>query len=100
MTDAHESTEAPAPAPVASDPYWVGAIVVAILWALLAIIVAIVLLTTTKAESYGGDAYTGIQNAVVVAVHGIAWLLIGSGALGLIVALRPHAGMTKTPPTS
>ena len=65
-----------------------SALVIAIIWAILAAIFAIVLFASATDESYGGDAYTGMQNAVVLAVRGIAFLLIGSGALGLIIALR------------
>jgi hypothetical protein len=57
-------------------------------WACLAVIFAIVLLTNATDESYEGDAYTGIQNAVAWAVRGIAFLLFGSGALGIVIALR------------
>ena len=39
--------------------------------------IAIVLLIAAKDVSYGGDAYTGIQNAVMLAVRGIAQHLFG-----------------------
>ncbi|MET4702778.1 hypothetical protein [Frigoribacterium sp. UYMn621] len=65
-----------------------AAITIAILWAVAALILGIVLLVNAKDEAYGGDAYTGIQNAVTWATRGIAFLLFGSGALGLVMAFR------------
>ena len=67
------------------------AMLVAIIWAVLATVFALVLLNNTPYETYGGDAYTGIQNATMLAVRGIALLLLGSGALGIIVA-SPRGG--------
>jgi small-conductance mechanosensitive channel len=61
---------------------------VAIIWAIAAVIFAIVLLAGAQDASYGGDAYTGIQNAVMLAVRGIAFLLFGSAALGIVIATR------------
>lgn len=86
----------PAPNPQTSS----AAIVVAGLWAALAVIFAIVLLVNAKDGSYGGDAYTGIQNAVTQAVRGIAFLLLGSGALGLVIALRPVRSVQESTPAS
>jgi hypothetical protein len=80
-------TEAPKP-PEPRTGTEAASFIIAILWAVTATIVALVLFTSTKDAQYGGDAYTGIQNAVVAAVRGIAFLLIGSGALGIIVAVR------------
>jgi hypothetical protein len=65
-----------------------ASLVIAGIWAGVAVILAIVLLTAAQDESYGGDAYTGMQNAVMLAVRGIACLLFGSAALGLVVATR------------
>jgi hypothetical protein len=76
--------------PTPTQPNYLSspALTVAIVWACLAVIFAIVLLTNATDESYEGDAYTGIQNAVAWAVRGIAFLLFGSGALGIVIALR------------
>ena len=63
-----------------------GSLILAVIWAVAAVIFAIVLLASAKDQAYGGDAYTGIQNAVMLAVRGIAFLLFGSAALGLIIA--------------
>lgn len=35
---------------------------------------------------YGGDAYTGIQQAAAQMARAIGFLIIGSGALGLVIA--------------
>jgi len=61
-------------------------LIVAVLWAVLAVIVGIVLLVNAKDVEYGADAYTGIQNGIMLAVRGIAFLLFGSGALGVVIA--------------
>lgn len=61
---------------------------VATVWAIVAVIFAIILLVSAQDASYGGDAYTGIQNAVMLAVRGIAFLLFGSAALGFVIASR------------
>jgi hypothetical protein len=68
----------PSPAPL----------IIATVWAVAAVIFAIILLGGANDMSYGGDAYTGIQNAVMLAVRGIAFLLFGSAALGFVVASR------------
>jgi hypothetical protein len=98
MTDAQGSTDDaqvsssnhPEVKPAAPEPsaYNTGAITLASLWAATSLIVAITLMATTNTEEYGGDAYTGIQNAIVIAIRGISWLLIGSGVIGMILAVR------------
>ena len=65
-----------------------SSLVVAIIWAVLAAIFAVILLSSATDEAYGGDAYTGIQNAVMLAVRGIAFLLVGSASLGVVIALK------------
>jgi len=64
------------------------ALVLAVIWAIAAVIMASVLLLSANDIEYDGDAYTGIQNAVNLAVRGIAFLLFGSAALGLVIATR------------
>ena len=65
-----------------------AALVIASVWAVVAVTFAAVLLVGAQDVSYGGDAYTGIQNAVMLAVRGIAFLLFGSAALGFVIATR------------
>jgi hypothetical protein len=65
-----------------------ASLLIAVIWAIAAVIFAIVLLTGAEDAAYGGDAYTGIQNAVMLAVRGIAFLLFGSAALGIVIATR------------
>ena len=77
-----------APTPITSSDYPPAAISVAVVWAVAAVIFAIILLVNAKDESYCGDAYTGIQNSVAWAVRGIAFLFFGSGALGIVIAAR------------
>jgi uncharacterized membrane protein len=61
---------------------------ISMIWAILAVILAAVLLISAKDVTYGADAYTGIQNAIMLAVRGIAFLLLGSAALGGVIATR------------
>lgn len=65
-----------------------ASMITAIIWTIAAVTLAIVLLSGAKDQEYGGEAYTGIQNAVMLAVRGIAFLLFGSAALGLVIASR------------
>jgi small-conductance mechanosensitive channel len=88
MTDMTEPTKPVAPLPEPEGHLSSASLVVAGIWAAVAVILAIVLLAAAKDESYGGDAYTGIQNAVMLAVRGIAFLLLGSAALGFVIATR------------
>lgn len=86
-------TESTEPPPIESAPaperyVSTAALTVASLWAALAVIFALVLLVNAQDESYGGDAFTGIQNSVNWAVRGIAFMLFGSGALGIVIAVR------------
>lgn len=76
------------PAPPRSTDYPPAAMSVAVVWAVAALILGIVLLVNAQDQSYGGDAYTGIQNSVTWSTRGIAFLLFGSGALGLVMASR------------
>jgi hypothetical protein len=83
-----ESPENMPPAPksdLTPDP---ASLTLAGIWGVIAVIFAIVLLSGAKDAAYGGDAYTGIQNAVTLAVRGIAFLLFGSAALGFVIATR------------
>lgn len=64
----------------------------AVIWAIAAVIFGGVLLAAAQDVTYGADAYTGIQNAVMLAVRGIAFLLFGSAAIGLIIATRADRG--------
>jgi hypothetical protein len=64
----------------------VAALSVALVWTVLALIFGSILLINAKDVTYGADAYTGIQNAIMLAVRGIAFLLFGSAALGIIIA--------------
>jgi hypothetical protein len=65
-----------------------ASLIVAMIWGVIAVILAIVLLAAATDGTYGGEAYTGIQNAVMLAVRGIAFLLFGSAALGFVIATR------------
>ena len=92
MTDPTPENTSPAPEPDPT-PDWSTSVspasmTVAVIWALAAVIFALILLSGAQDGSYGGDAYTGIQNAVMLAVRGIAFLLFGSAALGFVIATR------------
>ena len=55
-------------------------------WAAVATVLAIVVFVMSPMESYGGDAYTGIQNAAAWTARGVAILIFATGPLGLITA--------------
>jgi hypothetical protein len=74
------ATDTPAP----RRAHW--SLVIAIIWAVAAVIVGLVFIFGVNAETYGGDAYTGIEAAIVTAVHAIGWVIISSGVLGLVIA--------------
>lgn len=61
-------------------------LVVAVIWAIAAVIVGLVFILGVNAEAYGGDAYTGIEAAIVAAVHAVGWVIIATGVLGLVIA--------------
>ena len=85
-TDSTPASVAPvvAASPSTSVTHW--SLIVAIIWALASVIVGLVFIFGVHPETYGGDAYTGIEAAIVTAVHAVGWLIIGSGVLGLLVA--------------
>jgi uncharacterized membrane protein len=62
------------------------ALIVAILWAIAAVIVGLVFILGVNGEAYGGDAYTGIEAAIVTAVHAVGWVIISTGVLGVVIA--------------
>lgn len=64
------------------------ALTIAILWAITALIVGIVFIGSTQDIEYGGDAYSGIQQAAAQTARAVGWLIIGSGVLGILIALR------------
>jgi hypothetical protein len=75
------------PATVTTAPngaHW--SLIVAILWAIAAVIIGLVFVFGVNAETYGGDAYTGIEAAIVQAVHAVGWVIISMGVLGLVIA--------------
>lgn len=65
-----------------------GGMVIAIVWAVVAFIAGLVFIFTTQDISYGGDAYSGIQQTGAQTVRALGFLIIGSGALGLVIARR------------
>jgi len=78
-----EAEVAPPTAPSPSTPW---ALVVAIIWAIAAVIIGLIFIFGVNSETYGGDAYTGIEGAIVQAVHAVGWVIISTGALGVIIA--------------
>jgi hypothetical protein len=46
----------------------------------------------TRYEVYGGDAYTGLQNAIARGVQALGFLVIGTGVLALVIALSRRGG--------
>ncbi len=66
---------------------WDPALLGAIFWAVVAAIVGGSYIFGTQDISYGGDAYTGIQNAGAQTVRAVGWLIVATGPLGIITAL-------------
>lgn len=67
-----------------NSAHW--SLIIAILWAIAAVIIGLVFIFSVNAETYGGDAYTGIEAAIVQAVHAVGWVIISTGILGLVIA--------------
>ena len=67
------------------DGRW-WSLIVAVIWAVVAVSVGVYFILGVKAGSYGGDAYTGIEGAIVTAVKAIGWVIIGSGVIGVLLA--------------
>jgi hypothetical protein len=81
-------TAAAAMAPVESSKVQsLAAVVIASVWMIASILIGMTFIRTDF-EVYGGDAYTGIQNAVVVATRALGWIIIGTGVLGLVIAME------------
>lgn len=64
-----------------------GALILAVIWLVAAVIIGGVTIASVEESAYGGDAYTDIQNAGVATVRALGWLIISTGPLGLIIAL-------------
>lgn len=64
-----------------------GALILAVIWLVAAVIIGGITIAGVEESAYGGDAYTDIQNAGVATVRAIGWLIISTGPLGLIIAL-------------
>jgi len=84
-TSAEPTAVAPAANALAPNgAHW--SLIMAIVWAVAAAIIGLVFIFGVSAETYGGDAYTGIEGAIVSAVHAIGWVIVSSGVLGLVLA--------------
>jgi hypothetical protein len=78
-----ESTSLPTP--------WAGfpwARIAAVVWLLVCLVVGLDFITATSFASYGGDAYTGIQNAVARSTNALGYVIIGTGVIGFVVSFR------------
>ena len=62
------------------------ALAVAIVWAIAAISIGLYFVFGVTASVYGGDAYTGIEAAIVTAIKAVGWLIVSSGVLGVVIA--------------
>lgn len=71
--------------PIQTRPTYT-ALVFAILWAIAAVIIGFHFITSTPDAEYGGDAYTGIQQAAAQTARAVGFLVIGTGVLGLVIA--------------
>lgn len=73
--------------PAAASSAWGPGLAVALAWAVVALIVGGTYVLGTQDIAYGGDAYTGIQNAGAQSVRALGWLIIATGPLAVVIAL-------------
>lgn len=83
----HESVAAPGTAAVSTSSRSGAAVTIAVLWAIAALIIGFGFITSVEDGTYGGDAYTDIQNTGAQTVRAIGWLIISTGPLSLVMAL-------------
>ena len=61
---------------------------IAKVWLVLSLLAGSGTMIGTRFETYGGDAYTGLQNAIARGNIALGWVIIGTGVLAFIVAHR------------
>jgi hypothetical protein len=80
---------APNPAPEArTDVLPTFVRIVAILWFVISIVAGLNFINGTEYSIYGGDAYTGIQNAVARGTNALGFVIIGTGVIAVVAAFR------------
>jgi len=62
--------------------------IIASLWMVVALSAGMNFINATKYVSYGGDAYTGIQNAVARGTNALGFIIIGTGVIAVVAAFR------------
>jgi|GEM_PF-4269281 hypothetical protein len=62
--------------------------IIASLWMVVALSAGMNFINATRMETYGGDAYTGIQNAVARGTTALGFLIIGTGVIAVVAAFR------------
>lgn len=62
--------------------------VLASTWLVVSVMAGLSCINGVRYETYGGDAYTGMQNAVARGTQGIGFLIIGVGVLAVVTAFR------------
>jgi hypothetical protein len=83
-------TSTPAPQPRSTRDRADVALTVAILWLIATVIIGLIFIFGAKNITFGGDAFTELQNAMVNAVRLLAFLLMGSriGLLAIVLEMR------------
>jgi hypothetical protein len=62
--------------------------IVASIWLAASILIGIGLINGAQLVTYGGDAYTGIQNAAARTTIAVGWVVIGTGVIAFVTAFR------------
>lgn len=63
---------------------------IATVWFIMSILIGATFIIGTPYAAYGGDAYTGIQNAVARGTNALGWLIIGTGVIALVTAIHKY----------
>lgn len=61
---------------------------VANIWFALSLLAGVGTMVGSRFETYGGDAYTGLQNAIARGNIALGWVIIGTGMLTFVVSRR------------
>ena len=83
-----EPAVAQTPPPVLVGKPSAAPLVFAWIWFAISMIAGAQFILGTQFDRYGGDAYTGIQNAVARGTNALGFLIIGTGFLAVVIALR------------
>lgn len=87
MSDPGTTPPAAIPQVVPAPPSYLAR-AVSLIWLVISVVVGFRLIVTTRLATYGGDAYTGIQNAAAQTTVSVGWVVIGTGVIAFVIAWR------------